>query len=114
MFAKKLLYIFVLIFVGGVFTAVSPDVTQAAERQGPDNQPPECYPILFTDEGYWGMACYDVDNNIASASLKTDGLITNLIWDNTFAQMIVLVDGNTSISWQVCDAKGTCASGNYP
>lgn len=111
---KKILYIFLLIFVSGVFIAVLPGVTQAAERQGPENQPPECDPILFTDEGYWGMICYDVDNNIASASIRTDGVITNLIWDNTFAQLIVQVETNTTISWQVCNTKGACASGNYP
>lgn len=113
MFKKRIIIISIILVVGA-FMALTVGGVQAAERSGPSNQPPDCQPILFTDEGYWGMQCVDYDNNIVSAEVKTDGEITNLVWDNTYAQMIVQTDGYTNIYWVVCDSDKACASGQYP
>ena len=112
MLAKKLTVIGLLLFVVGVFMAGSLGLAQAAERPGPSNNPPECYPINYLVEGYWGMACIDNENNISSVSLKTNGF-SNLSWDNTYVEMIVEVGPNTYIVWQVCDTNGACVDGRY-
>jgi hypothetical protein len=113
MFTKKFLLVFVLIFVVGAFMALAYGEAQAAGSKV-KNSTPLCYPIQFPMEGHWGMSCTDSDNNITSVELQTNSSDYHLIWDNTFAEMIVQFDGNPEIYWQVCDGGSTCVDGTYP
>jgi hypothetical protein len=60
------------------------------------------------------MSCTDSDNNITSVELQTNSSDYHLIWDNTFAEVIVQFDGNPEIYWQVCDGGNACVDGTYP
>lgn len=110
---KKLLLVTLLLFVVGVFMAASFGDVQAAKGPTPGNTPPICYPINYPVGGYWGMACIDNENNISSAVLNTNS-VSNLYWDNTYVEMVVELDRNTTIYWQVCDSAGACVEGRYP
>jgi len=114
MFVKKFLFAVVLILMVGAFMALAYGEVQAAAGSRTKNAPPFCYPIEFPNEGHWGMSCIDLDNDIASVELVTNDLITHLIWDNTFAEMIVQYDGNPDIYWEVCDSNSACVNGTYP
>jgi hypothetical protein len=113
MSAKKFFLMLLLLSLVGVFAAVSYSPTQAAAGLAPDRHPPACVPINFFVEGYWGMYCMDPGNDIASVALETKSPYS-LAWDNTYAQMIVELDGGTAIFWQVCDGAGACAQGSFP
>lgn len=110
---KKLLLMVLLLFVVGVFMASSFGGVQAAKGPAPANTPPICYPINYPVGGYWAMACIDNENNISSVTLDANGPST-LFWDNTYVEMVVEVDRNTTIYWRVCDSGGACVDGRYP
>lgn len=109
MSAKKLLLVLLLIVGVGALMVSSTGQTEAADHHALLNHPPECYPILFFDEGYWGVSCIDDDNNITSVTLKTNSDYS-VDWDNSHAQMIVEMEPNTHIFWEVCDANHACVS----
>jgi hypothetical protein len=106
---KKVFLALVVLFGIVAFMAVSTG-TASAYRPAP-NSPPTCHSIEFVDEGYWGVECVDVNNNIAFAEVKTDGVVTNLFWDNSSAHIIVQFDGQITIEWRVCDSFKSCTGG---
>lgn len=110
MSAKKLSLV-LLLFIGiGALAVLPTGQTEAAGHQSLVNHPPECYPIRFFDEGYWGVSCFDYDDNIVSVTLDTNSEYS-LDWDNSRAQMIVEMEPNTHIFWEVCDAAHACVKG---
>ncbi|NIT60453.1 MAG: hypothetical protein GWN00_30895 [Aliifodinibius sp.] len=114
MLIKKLSSILFLIIVVGAFMGLSFKSSEAAKRPYPKNHPPECVRMEYLPDWYWGMYCTDPDFNIAFAQMITNSSNYSLVWNNAYAQMIVELDEETIILWEVCDGFGACTDGKYP
>ncbi len=109
MSVKKVFAVLGLLIIIGAFYIVPFGTVEAKHP----TRPPVCVPIEFFDKGYWGVYCTDPDYDIVSAQLTTNSSNSSLIWDNTYAQMIVELDYNTTISWSVCDFAGNCVGNSF-
>ena len=110
MSVKKVIFSLVVLGVLAAFMAVPVSTIEAGKRP---LRPPECVPINFLQEGYWGMYCYDLDHDIVSATLKTNSSNYSLNWNNSYAQMIVQLEHNTTINWSVCDSTSSCVGNSF-
>lgn len=107
--SKQLFLILVFVFVFAALTAGAVGQVQAAHVP---THPPMCYPINFTDEGYYGVFCLDSGNDIQAVKVDTNQPY-HLIWDNTYAELIVEVEAGAYVSWCVCDMAAACIEGGF-
>jgi hypothetical protein len=93
--------------------AAESGLAKPAPQLVPFRHPPQCVQVDYFAEGTWGLYCSDNGNDISGAKLESNSQ-HRLTWDNTYAQMVVKLDGKTTIVWEVCDSLGDCAQGRYP
>lgn len=113
MSGKKVVLALGLMVVIVAFLVLSFGTVEATKKLPRPSHPPECFPLSFAVEGYWGMYCIDSDSDIVSAELKTSSSQSTLNWDNTYAEMIVKTDDDTVIFWSVCDFARNCVGSNF-